>query len=76
MGSGKSSNRSLAGSEMKEGLRGATGELPSDSTQESGELKPLIPTRGSHVTIGASLHRVQANYLVAGLTHTLRGVRS
>ena len=28
------------------------------------------------MTIGASPHRVQANHLVAGLTHTLGGVRS
>ena len=28
------------------------------------------------MTIGASAHRVQANHLVAGLTHTLGGLKS
>ena len=76
-GSRRSSNRSLARSEIKEALRGATRDLVADLTQEiRDKLKPLIPPHGSPVTIGASPHRVQANRLVAGLTHTLGGVRS
>ena len=63
-------------SEIEEALRKATGELVADMTQEiSNNLKPVIPPEGSPITIGASPHRVQANHLVAGLTHTLGGVR-
>ena len=76
-GSRRSSNRSVTYSEMKEALRGAAGELVADLIQEiRDKLKPLIPPRGSLVPIGASPHRVQANHLVAGLTHTLGGLRS
>ena len=39
-------------------------------------LNPLIPPEGSPITIRAPPHRVQASHLVAGLTHTLGGVRS
>ena len=39
-------------------------------------LKPLIPPHGSPVTIGSSPHRVQANHLIRGPTHTLDGVIS
>ena len=76
-GSGRSSNRSLTRSEIKEALQGATGELVAGMTQEiRNNLKPLMPPEGSPMTIGASPHRVQANHLVAGLTHTLHGMRS
>ena len=63
--------------EIKKALRGATGEVVADITQEIRTgLKPLIPPEGSPMTIGASAYRVQANHPVAGLTHTLGGVRS
>ena len=76
-GTGRSSNRSVACSEIKEALRSATGELVADMTQEiQNNLKPLMPAEGSPMTIRASPHRTQANHLVAGLTHTLGGVRS
>ena len=76
-GSGRSSNRSLARSEIKDAPRSATGELVADMTQDIwNNLKSLIPAEGSPMTIGASPYRVQANHLVAGLTHTLGGVRS
>ena len=39
-------------------------------------MEPLIPPQGSPTTLGASPHRLQANHLVAGLSHTLGGVRS
>ena len=43
-GSGRSSNRSLTRSEIKEALRGATAELFGDSTPEiRAKLEPLIP---------------------------------
>ena len=62
-------------SEIKEALRGATGQLFADMTQEiRDKLKLLIPPDGSPVTVGASPHRIQANDVVAGLTHTLGGV--
>ena len=76
-GSGRSSNRSLTRSEIKEALRSATGELVADMMQEiTNKVQPLIPPEGSPMAIGASHHRVQANHLVAGLTHTLGRVRS
>ena len=76
-GSGRTSNRSLTCSEIKEELCGATADLVGDVTQKiRDKLKPLIPPHGSPVTIGASLHGIQANHLVSGLTHTLGGVRS
>ena len=76
-GSGRSSNRSLKRWKIEEALRSVTGELVTKMTQEiSHNLKPLIPPEGSHMTIRASPHRVQANHLVVGLTHTLGGVRS
>ena len=76
-GSRRSSNRSSPRSEIKEALCGATGELVADLTQEiRDKLKPLIPPNGSPLTIGASPHRVQANHLMTGLTHTLCGLRS
>ena len=76
-GFGRSSNRSLTRSEIKEALCGATADLVGDITQEiRAKLEPLIPPRGSPMTIGASPHLVQANHVVSGLTHTLGGVRS
>ena len=65
-GSGRSSNKSLTRSEIKEALRGATAHLVGDVTQEiRAKLEPLITPHGSPVTIGAYPHRVQANHLVA-----------
>ena len=76
-GSRGSSNRSLTRSELREALRGATKDLVGDITQEIREkLEPLIPPQGSPTTLEASPHRLQANHLVAGLSHTLGGVRS
>ena len=76
-GSGRSSNRSLTRSEIKEALRGATSELVVDLTQEiRDKLEPLIPPQASTTTVGMSPHRVQANHLVAGLTNTLGSLRS
>ena len=39
------------------------------------KLQPQIPRQGSPMTAGGSPDRVQANYLVVGLTHTLGGLR-
>ena len=76
-GSGRSSNRSLTRSEIKEALRGATSELAGDLTQEiQATLDPLIPLQTSPTIVGVSPHRVQANHLVAGLTNTLGSLRS
>ena len=76
-GSGRSSNRSLTRSEIKEVLRGATSKIVGDLTQEIREkLEPLIPPQASPTTVGMSPHRVQANHLVAGLTNTLGSLRS
>ena len=76
-GSGRSSNRSLTQSEIKEALRGATSELVVDLTQDiRAKLEPLIPPQASPITVGMSAHRVQANQLVAGLTNTLGSLRS
>ena len=76
-GSGRSFNRSLTRSEIKEALRGATSELVGDLTQEIwAKLEPLIPTQASPTIVGVSPHRVQANHLVAGLTNTLGSLRS
>ena len=62
---------------IKEALRSATGELVADMTQEMwNNLKPLLPAEGSPMTIAASPNQVQANHLVAGLTHTLGAMRS
>ena len=67
-----SSNRSLTGSELKVALRGVTADLVGDRTQEMREgLEPPIPPQGSPTTLRASPHRLQANNLVAGLSHTL-----
>ena len=75
--SGRSSNKSLTRSEIQEALRGATADLVGDLTQEiRTKLEPLIPLQGSLTTMGASPHRLQNNHLMAGLTHTLGGVRS
>ena len=72
-----SSNRSLTRCELREALRGATAGLVGNMTQQIREkLEPLIPPKGSSTTLGASLHRLQANHLVAWLSHTLGGVRS
>ena len=90
-GSGRSFIRCLTRSEIKEALRGATGELVADITQEIkpekpnpnpnpnpnwDKLEPLIPPDGSPVTIGGSPQRVQANHQVDSLTHALGGLRS
>ena len=76
-GSRGSSNRSVTKSELREALRRATKDLVGDITQEIREkLEPLIPPQGSPTTLGASPHRLQANNVVAGLSHTLGGVRS
>ena len=77
-GSGRSSNRSLTRSEINKVLRGATSKIVGDLTQEIREkLEPLmIPPQASPTTVGVSLHRVQANHLVAGLTNTLGSLRS
>ena len=51
-------------------------DLVGDLTQQiRAKLEPLTPPQGSPTTMGASPHRLQANNLVAGLTHTLGGVR-
>ena len=64
-------------SEIREALRGATADLVGDQTREaSATLDPLIPFQGSPTTTGALPHRLQANYLVAGLTNTLGGLGS
>ena len=59
-------------------LRGATSKIVGDLTQEIREkLEPLmIPPQASPTTVGVSPRRVQANHLVAGLTHTLGSLRS
>ena len=76
-GSGRSSNRFLTRSEIREALQGATSELVGDRTQEiRAKLEPLIPPQASPTTVGMSPHRVQANHLVAGLTNTLGSLRS
>ena len=72
-GSGRSSNRSLTRSEIRE----ATSELVGYLTQEiRAKLEPLIPLQASPTIVGGSPHRVQANHLVAGLTNTLGSLRS
>ena len=76
-GSGRSSNRSLMRSEKKEALQGATSELVGDLIQEiRAKLEPLIPPQASPTMVGISLHRLQANHLVAGLRNTLGSLRS
>ena len=75
--SGRSSNRSLTRSEIKEALRGATSELVGDLTQETwAQLEPLTPPPASPTIVEVSLHRVQPNHLVAGSTNTLGSLRS
>ena len=77
MGTRGSSNRSLTRSELRDALRGATKDLVRDITQAITErLEPLIPPQGSPTTLEASPHRLQANHLVAWLSHSLGGVRS
>ena len=76
-GPGRSSNRSLTRSGIKEVLRGATSKIVGDLTQGiRDKLEPLIPPQASPTTVGMSPHRVQANHLVAGLTNTLGSLRS
>ena len=76
-GSGRSSNRSLGRSDIKEALRGATSEFVGDLTQEIGaKLEPLIPPEASPTIVGVSPHQVQASHLVAGLTNILGSLRS
>ena len=56
-GSGRSCNRSLTRSEIKEALRGATSELVGDLTQENrAKLEPLIPPQASPTMVGISPH--------------------
>ena len=67
----------LTRSEIKKALQCATADLVGDLTQESrATVEPLIPPQGSPITVGGFPHRVQANPLVVGLTHTLSGVGS
>ena len=76
-GSGRSFNRSLTRSEINEALRGGTSKIVGDLTQEiRAKLEPLIPPQVSPTDLGVSPHRVQANHLVAGLTNTLKSLRS
>ena len=76
-GSGRSSNRSMTRSDIREALRAATSSIVGDPTQEiRAKLEPLIPPQASPAIVGVSPHRVQANLLVAGLTNTLRSLRS
>ena len=76
-GSGRSPNRSLTPSEIKEALRGAISELVGDLTPEiQAKLEPLFPPQASPTILGVSPHRVQASHLVAGLTNTLGSLRS
>ena len=76
-GSRRSSNKSLMQSDIREALRGGSADLLGDPTHETrAKLEPLIPLQGSPTTMGASAHHLQANPLVAGLTHILGGVRS
>ena len=76
-GSGRSSNRSLTQSKIREAPRGATSEIVGDLTQEiRAKLEPLIPPQATPTTVGVSHHRVQASYLVAGLSNTLGSLRS
>ena len=71
-GSGRSSNKSLTRSEIREALRGGTSKIVGDLTQEiRAKLEPPIPPQASSTTMGVSPHRLQANHLVAGLTNTL-----
>ena len=76
-GLGRSSNRSLTQSEIKEALRGPTSELVGVLTQDiRAKLEPLIPPQASPTMVGISPHRLQANHLVTGLTNTLGSLRS
>ena len=76
-GSGRSSNRSLTRSQIKEALGGATSEPVGDLTQEiRAKLEPLTPPQASPTMVGVSPHRVQANHLAAELTNTLQSLRS
>ena len=76
-GSGRSSNRSLTRSQIQGALRGAISEVIGDLTQEiRAKLEALMPLQASPTTVGVSPHRLQANHLVAGLTNTLRSLRS
>ena len=76
-GSRRSSNRSLTRSEINEALRGATSKIVGDLTQEiRAKLETWIPPQVSPTVLGVSPHRAQANHLVAGLTNTLRSLRS
>ena len=76
-GSGRSCNRSLTQSEIKEALRGATSKLVGNLTQEiRAKLEPLIAPQASPTIMGVSPHRGQVNHLMAGLTNTLGSLRS
>ena len=74
---GRSFERSLTGSEIRKVLCRVTQDMTEDHTKEiRAKWDLLIPPQGSPMTIRASSHRIQANHLVAGLTHTLGAVRS
>ena len=76
-GSGRSSNRSPARSEIQEALRGATSEKVGDLTQEiMAKLELFIPPQAAPTTVRVSPHRLQANHLGAGLTNTQGSLRS
>ena len=67
----------LTGPEIEEALRSITVELVPELTPNIWDsVKPLMPPHGSLVTIGAFPPSLQANRLVAGLTHTPGGMRS
>ena len=73
----RSSDRSLTRSEIRKALCGATAHLIGDLTEDiRAKLEPLIPPQVSPMTAEASRHQVEANHLVADLTHTLGAVRS
>ena len=76
-GSGRSSNKSLTRSEIRETLRRATSEIVGDLTQEiRAKSERLIPPQASPTTVKVSAHRLQDNHLVAGLTNALGSLRS
>ena len=58
-GSGRSSTKSLARSEIREALRGSTVDLVGEFTQKIwAKLEPLMPPQGSPVAVGAFPHGV------------------
>ena len=52
-------------------------DLTKDVTQDiTARLEPLMCRARAALGMGASPHKIQANHLVAGVTHTLSDVRS